>query len=158
MIFFWASSLARLQLRTTCTGRERTRLTRTSAEYARPRSGIRDALDGADSRSRGAAGHQDWTCAKKMTEHTFQSYKNVYDVVHGIILRDMSLREGFNIISPPEAGASVPRRILRSFGVKKPEGRALMRLFCLGTHRPWKVSKSSTRRLPSESRRKPESS
>ncbi|EXJ86184.1 hypothetical protein A1O1_06554 [Capronia coronata CBS 617.96] len=33
----------------------------------------------------GSAGHEDCTCAKKMTEPVFQSYRNVYDVADAII-------------------------------------------------------------------------
>jgi hypothetical protein len=80
----------------------------------------------------GAAGHEDWTCAKKMIEPIFQSYRNVYDVAHGIIGRGMPLREGYDIILIRKLELLHRAGYTRDFDVKKPEDRALMRLFCLG--------------------------
>lgn len=80
----------------------------------------------------GAAGHEDWTCAKKMIEPIFQSYRNVYDVAHAIISRKMSLREGYDIILIRKLDLLHKAGYARNFDVKKPADRALMRLFCLG--------------------------
>ena len=80
----------------------------------------------------GAAGHEDWTCAKKMIEPIFQSYKNVYDVAHGIIGRQMPLREGYDIILVRKLELLHKAGYSRDFDIRKPGDRALMRLFCLG--------------------------
>jgi hypothetical protein len=46
----------------------------------------------------GAAGHDDWTCAKKLEEPVFQSYRNVYDVTQNIIHRRTSCIDSYRII------------------------------------------------------------
>jgi len=78
----------------------------------------------------GAAGHMDWTCAKKLIEPIYQAYHNVYDVATGIISNNMSLRDGYDIILVRRA------KLLQDTGfrvldVKKSEDRALMRLLCM---------------------------
>ncbi|KAJ9609882.1 hypothetical protein H2200_006211 [Cladophialophora chaetospira] len=80
----------------------------------------------------GAAGHEDWTCAKKMIEPIFQSYRNVYDVAHGIIQQQMPLREGYDIILRRKLELLHRAGYARNFDIGKREDRALMRLFCLG--------------------------
>ncbi|KAK5550351.1 hypothetical protein LTR46_011645 [Exophiala xenobiotica] len=52
----------------------------------------------------GAPGHEDWTCAKKMIEPIFQSYRNVHDVAHAIISGKTGLREGYDIILTQKLG------------------------------------------------------
>ncbi|KIX95401.1 uncharacterized protein Z520_08918 [Fonsecaea multimorphosa CBS 102226] len=80
----------------------------------------------------GASGHEDWTCAKKMIEPIFQSYKNVYDVAHGIIQAQMSLREGYDIILKRKLKLLHEAGYPRQFDIQDQADRALMRLFCLG--------------------------
>ena len=80
----------------------------------------------------GAAGHEDWTCAKKMIEPIFQSYRNVYDVAHGIIRRQMPLRKGYDIILIRKLELLRKAGYSREFDIDKPADRALMRLFSLG--------------------------
>lgn len=80
----------------------------------------------------GAAGHEDWTCAKKMIEPIFQSYRNVYDVAHGIIQQQMPLREGYDIILRRKLELLHRAGYSRDFDVARKDDRALMRLFCLG--------------------------
>ena len=80
----------------------------------------------------GAAGHEDWTCARKMIEPIFQSYRNVYDAAMAIISGEMDLRAGYDIIPARKL------ELLRKAGwdgevdMSQPEGRALARLFCMG--------------------------
>ncbi|OCT51971.1 hypothetical protein CLCR_08563 [Cladophialophora carrionii] len=80
----------------------------------------------------GAAGHEDWTCARKMVEPIFQSYRNVYDVAHGIIYEQMPLREGYDIILRRKLALLHQAGYSRQFDITQPGDRALMRLFCLG--------------------------
>lgn len=80
----------------------------------------------------GAAGHEDWTCAKKMIEPIFQSYKNVYDVAHAIISGQMNLRQGYDIILIRKLELLRRAGYQRQFDIDDPSDRALMRLFCLG--------------------------
>ncbi|KAK6383112.1 hypothetical protein LTS17_003782 [Exophiala oligosperma] len=79
----------------------------------------------------GASGHEDWTCAKKMIEPVFQSYRNVYDVAYAIINGHRSLREGYDIILVRRAELLHRLGYRRNLDVKNPADRALMRLFCL---------------------------
>ncbi|KAI8962749.1 hypothetical protein F5Y11DRAFT_322096 [Daldinia sp. FL1419] len=46
----------------------------------------------------GAAGHLDWTCAKKLTQSNFDAYRTVFDVGMGIIEGGLSLREGYDMV------------------------------------------------------------
>ena len=46
----------------------------------------------------GAAGHEDWTCARKMIEPIFQSYRNVFDAARAIISGELDLRTAYDII------------------------------------------------------------
>lgn len=80
----------------------------------------------------GASGHEDWTCAKKMIEPIFQSYRNVYDVAHAIISGKTSLREGYDIILTRKLDLLHRAGYQRDFDIQNPSDRALMRLFCLG--------------------------
>jgi hypothetical protein len=78
-----------------------------------------------------AAGHMDWTCAKKLIEPIYQAYHNVYDVATGIICENLSLRDGYDIILVRRAEL-LSKAGYRELDVKKPEDRALMRLLCMG--------------------------
>ncbi|OAP54424.1 hypothetical protein AYL99_11525 [Fonsecaea erecta] len=80
----------------------------------------------------GASGHEDWTCAKKMIEPIFQSYKNVYHVAHGIIQAKMDVRQGYDIILIRKLELLHQAGYTRQFNVENHTDRALMRLFCLG--------------------------
>ncbi|EXJ58940.1 hypothetical protein A1O7_06371 [Cladophialophora yegresii CBS 114405] len=104
----------------------------------------------------GAAGHEDWTCAKKMIEPIFQSYRNVYDVAHGIIYEGMPLREGYDIILRRKLALLHWGGYSRHFDITRPEDRALMRLFCLGNTTDADNADifytAFTQRIPSETR------
>ncbi|KAK5310993.1 hypothetical protein LTR93_011865 [Exophiala xenobiotica] len=80
----------------------------------------------------GASGHEDWTCAKKMIEPIFQSYRNVHDVAHAIISGKTGLREGYDIILTRKLELLHRVGYQRNFDIQNPSDRALMRLFCLG--------------------------
>lgn len=80
----------------------------------------------------GAAGHEDWTCAKKMIEPIFQSYKNVYDVAHAIIHEHLPLKNGYDIILTRKLELLRSVGFAREMDIQNPHDRALMRLFCLG--------------------------
>ncbi|RVX66490.1 hypothetical protein B0A52_09774 [Exophiala mesophila] len=80
----------------------------------------------------GAAGHEDWTCAKKMIEPIFQSYRNVYDVAHAIISGKMTLRQGYDMILIRKLELLHRAGYKRQFDIHDPTDRALMRLFCIG--------------------------
>jgi hypothetical protein len=80
----------------------------------------------------GASGHEDWTCARKMIEPIFQSYRNVFDAARAIISGEMDLRSAYDIIPARKL------ELLRTAGwegevdIRRPEGRTLARLFCMG--------------------------
>jgi hypothetical protein len=80
----------------------------------------------------GAAGHEDWTCARKMTEPIFQSYRNVYDAAKGIISRQLSLREAYDIIPARKLELLHQAGWEGKFDLSRKYDRALARLFCLG--------------------------
>jgi hypothetical protein len=78
----------------------------------------------------GAAGHIDWTCAKKLIDPIYQAYHNVYDVATAIISGDLGLRDGYDLILI-RRGDLLRRTGFRALEVRKPEDRALMRLLCM---------------------------
>ncbi|EXJ77636.1 hypothetical protein A1O3_09864 [Capronia epimyces CBS 606.96] len=80
----------------------------------------------------GAAGHEDWTYAKKMIEPIFQSYRNVYDVAHAIIGGKTGLRAGYDIILMRKLELLHKTGYPRQFDIRVPADRATLRLFCLG--------------------------
>ena len=80
----------------------------------------------------GAAGHIDWTCAKKLIEPIYQAYHNVHDVATAIISGDLSLRDGYDLILI-RRGDLLRRTGFRTLDIRKPEDRALMRLLCMGS-------------------------
>ncbi|KAJ5939695.1 hypothetical protein N7466_002829 [Penicillium verhagenii] len=79
----------------------------------------------------GAAGHMDSTCAKKLIQPIFDSYRNVYDACQSVIGGLSDLREGYDLVLSRRA------RFLHGMGfrllsVDDANDRALMRLFCMG--------------------------
>ncbi|KAK6496063.1 hypothetical protein TWF481_002087 [Arthrobotrys musiformis] len=81
----------------------------------------------------GAAGHIDHTCAKKLTDPVFQSFKTVYEISVNIIDGKCGVREGYDINLIRRVGlleaAGWTRG--RELDVKDPVHRALMRLLCI---------------------------
>ncbi|CAI7645438.1 unnamed protein product [Penicillium manginii] len=80
----------------------------------------------------GAAGHMDWTCAKKLTQPIFQSYKNVYDACQGVISGSLDIRGGYDLILIRRA-QFIHDLGFRLLSVQESlSDRALMRIFCMG--------------------------
>ncbi|KAH9234128.1 hypothetical protein K456DRAFT_35646 [Colletotrichum gloeosporioides 23] len=79
----------------------------------------------------GAAGHEDWTCAKKLIQPIAEAYRNVYEVAMGIVSSDQGLREAYDVILARRS-KMLHRKGFRSLHVTQPEDRALMRLLCMG--------------------------
>ncbi|KAK6502665.1 hypothetical protein TWF506_003243 [Arthrobotrys conoides] len=81
----------------------------------------------------GAAGHVDHTCAKKLTEPVFQSFKNVYDASIGIIEDRFGVDEAYslNLTRRVELLINVGWEKGRELDVDEPIHRALMRLLCM---------------------------
>jgi hypothetical protein len=79
----------------------------------------------------GASGHVDHTCAKKLIEPVFQSFKTVYEVSLDIIQRKSSLREGYDKVLT-KRGDMLSRSGFRRLTVRDPEQRALLRLLTMG--------------------------
>ncbi|KAJ0381942.1 hypothetical protein COL922a_013537 [Colletotrichum nupharicola] len=79
----------------------------------------------------GAAGHEDWTSAKKLIQPIAEAYRNVYEVAMGIISDDQGLREAYDVILVRRS-EMLHRNGFRSLHVTQPEDRALMRLLCMG--------------------------
>ncbi|KAI8314941.1 hypothetical protein K4K61_003387 [Colletotrichum sp. SAR11_59] len=79
----------------------------------------------------GAAGHEDWTCARKLIQPIAEAYRNVYEVAMGIISDDQGLREAYDVILVRRS-EMLHQRGFRSLHVTQPEDRALMRLLCMG--------------------------
>jgi hypothetical protein len=80
----------------------------------------------------GAAGHMDWTCAKKLIQPIFDSYRNVYEVCEGVIAGSLTVRSGYDLILLRRA-EFLREKDVRLFHVEEnAEDRALMRLFCMG--------------------------
>lgn len=80
----------------------------------------------------GAAGHMDWTCAKKLTQPIFESYRNVFDACQGIIAGTLDLRGGYDLILIRRA-VTFHNKGFRLMQVEESQNdRALLRLFCMG--------------------------
>ena len=80
----------------------------------------------------GAAGHEDWTCARKMIEPIFQSYRNVFDAARAIISGEMDLRTAYDIIPTRKLDLLKKTGWDGQVDMKTSEGRAIARLFCMG--------------------------
>ncbi|KAJ5480558.1 hypothetical protein N7530_006067 [Penicillium desertorum] len=80
----------------------------------------------------GAAGHMDWTCAKKLTQPIFESYRNVYDVCEGVIAGTLTVRSGYDLVLIRRAEFLRDKDVRRFQVEENPGDRALMRLFCMG--------------------------
>lgn len=80
----------------------------------------------------GAAGHMDWTCAKKLTQPIFESYRNVYDACQGVITGTLDLQGGYDLI-PIRRAVTLHHKGFRLMQVEESQNdRALLRLFCMG--------------------------
>lgn len=79
----------------------------------------------------GAAGHEDWTCAKKFIQPIAEAYQHVYEVAVDIISGDQGVREGYDVILCRRS-EMLHSKGFRSLCIAQPEDRALMRLLCMG--------------------------
>ncbi|KAI1440658.1 hypothetical protein F5Y02DRAFT_339633 [Annulohypoxylon stygium] len=80
----------------------------------------------------GAAGHLDWTGAKKLTQSNFDAYRAVYDVGMGIISEGLSLRAGYDLVLKRRLSLLVERNF-RTLDLNVEDDRALARLLCMGS-------------------------
>ncbi|KAJ5950202.1 uncharacterized protein N7479_008615 [Penicillium vulpinum] len=80
----------------------------------------------------GAAGHMDWTGAKKLVQPIFESYRNVYDVCDGVIAGTLTVRSGYDLILIRRAKFLCDKGVRQFQMEQNPEDQALMRLFCMG--------------------------
>lgn len=80
----------------------------------------------------GAAGHMDWTCAKKLIQIIFEAYRNVFDACEGVIAGTLDLRAGYDLVLIRRAQLLHRRdfRLLDVVGNR--EDRAMVRVLCMG--------------------------
>lgn len=80
----------------------------------------------------GAAGHMDWTCAKKLIQPIFESYRNVYEACQGVLSGNLDICGGYDLVLIRRA------QFLHDRGFRLPSvqeslnDRALMRILCMG--------------------------
>lgn len=80
----------------------------------------------------GAAGHMDWTCAKKLIQPIFNAYRNVYDACQGVITGALDLRAGYDLILIRRAELLESRTYRKLEVEQNLDDRALTRLLCMG--------------------------
>ncbi|KAI1400466.1 hypothetical protein F4819DRAFT_461206 [Hypoxylon fuscum] len=80
----------------------------------------------------GAAGHLDWTCAKKLTQSNFDAYRTVYDAGIGIIEGGLSLREGYDLVLQRRLDL-LRKKGFRTVNLKEKDDRALARILCMSS-------------------------
>ncbi|KAI1205324.1 uncharacterized protein F4807DRAFT_443599 [Annulohypoxylon truncatum] len=80
----------------------------------------------------GAAGHLDWTCAKKLTQSNFDAYRTVYDVGMGMISEGLSLRAGYDLVLTRRLNLLIEKKF-RPLDLNVEDDRALARLLCMGS-------------------------
>ncbi|KAI1412535.1 hypothetical protein F5Y13DRAFT_43965 [Hypoxylon sp. FL1857] len=80
----------------------------------------------------GAAGHLDWTCAKKLTQSNFDAYRTVYDAGMGIVRDGLSLRAGYDLVLKRRLDL-LREKGFRSLDLRNEGDRALARILCMGS-------------------------
>ncbi|KAI1802415.1 hypothetical protein F4811DRAFT_529755 [Daldinia bambusicola] len=80
----------------------------------------------------GAAGHLDWTCAKKLTQSNFDAFHTVYDAGMGIIEGGLSLREGYDMVLARRLNL-LHEKLFRLLDLNVEDDRALARLLCMSS-------------------------
>ncbi|KAI1142637.1 hypothetical protein F5Y05DRAFT_365562 [Hypoxylon sp. FL0543] len=80
----------------------------------------------------GAAGHLDWTCAKKLTQSNFDAYRTVYDAGMGIISEGLTLRAGYDLVLTRRLNL-LREKGFRSLDLHVDDDRAFARLLCMGS-------------------------
>ncbi|KAF3055768.1 hypothetical protein GL218_06869 [Daldinia childiae] len=80
----------------------------------------------------GAAGHLDWTCAKKLTQSNFDAYHTVYDAGMGIIEGGLSLRAGYDMVLARRLNL-LHEKGFRLLDLNVEDDRAFARLLCMSS-------------------------
>ncbi|KAK6332860.1 hypothetical protein TWF696_002881 [Orbilia brochopaga] len=80
----------------------------------------------------GAAGHMDWTCAKKLVEPLMQGCIISHDIVGRVIDGHLGLRDGYDRVLVYRADL-LHQKGFQSLDVKNDNDRALLRLLCMGS-------------------------
>ncbi|QKX63319.1 uncharacterized protein TRUGW13939_10489 [Talaromyces rugulosus] len=80
----------------------------------------------------GAAGHMDWTCAKKLNQPIFDAYRNVYDACQGVITGSLDLRAAYDLVLFRRVGLLESRGYRKLQVEENEDDRALTRLLCMG--------------------------
>lgn len=79
----------------------------------------------------GAAGHEDWTCAKKFIQPIAKAYQDVYEVAEAIISGERGLRDAYDVILV-RRGNMLHEKGLGELDVQRHDHRAFLRLLCMG--------------------------
>jgi hypothetical protein len=80
----------------------------------------------------GAAGHMDWTCARKLNQPIFDAYRNVYDACQGVITGTLDLRAAYDLVLIRRVELLESRGYRRLQVEENEDDRALTRLLCMG--------------------------
>ncbi|CAA9956415.1 hypothetical protein PTMSG1_00023 [Pyrenophora teres f. maculata] len=79
----------------------------------------------------GAAGHMDWTCAKKMIEPICIAYRDVHDASKRVITNEYNLPQAYDLILEKRARRLFKLKF-RMLAITDQQDRALARLLCMG--------------------------
>ncbi|KAI2631109.1 hypothetical protein GGS21DRAFT_523332 [Xylaria nigripes] len=79
----------------------------------------------------GAGGHEDWTCAVRLTQPVFDAYRDVYDAAQCVVSKWIGLREAFDYVLIRRS-LMLLEKGFRRLDICDKEDRALMRLLCMG--------------------------
>ncbi|KAH6620594.1 hypothetical protein C7974DRAFT_458918 [Boeremia exigua] len=79
----------------------------------------------------GAAGHMDWTCAKKMIEPICIAYRDVYDASKRVITSECNLPQAYDLVLERRA-QRLSKLGFRLLAITDQQDRALCRLLCMG--------------------------
>ncbi|KAL2831496.1 hypothetical protein BDW59DRAFT_182141 [Aspergillus cavernicola] len=80
----------------------------------------------------GAAGHIDWSCARKLTQPLFESYRDVYEACEGVIRGSLGVCGAYDLVLVRRA-ERLHAQGLRLLAVEREkEDRGLARLLCMG--------------------------
>ncbi|KAI1758778.1 hypothetical protein GGR53DRAFT_515916 [Hypoxylon sp. FL1150] len=80
----------------------------------------------------GAAGHLDWTCAKKLTQSNYDAYRAVYDAGLGIITGELNLRQGYDLVLKSRLGL-LRTKGFRELDLNEKDSRAFARILCMSS-------------------------
>ncbi|KAF3914377.1 hypothetical protein ABW21_db0200191 [Orbilia brochopaga] len=79
----------------------------------------------------GAAGHIDWTCARKLTQPVCDGYRGVYDVAIAVLKDGVAARNGYDVILRRRAEL-LHREGFKELDIGSREDRAFARVLCMG--------------------------